>query len=276
MQHSSLSAPHPYQHRDPQSSSPPPTLLVSDTSCLQQHLFSALKIPFYTFQEPSSHPLSRWQSTDEGSRVLESLFLACFSAACWNSEAGWVLHRQGSVALQKPFNPSPQFSSMPSLSSNKFVLNLLTASAFQGHTLHNLFPTKLQKANKRAKERGLNRQPEPQFILQSRCYFDQQMQKKKVDDSLSLVDPCHLQEILWNVTETQVYYSLSLRIILCNELFSNSDSPRSLVLISETTEPDYSVITKTNRASLSPALYIHVQASENDWHFLRNWKCYQN
>lgn len=178
----SLSAPHPYQHRDPQSSSPPPTLLVSDASCLQWHLFSALKIPFYTFQEPSSHPLSRWQTTDEGNRVLESLFLACFSAACWNSEAGWILHRQGSVALQKPFNPSPQFFSMPSLSSNKFVLNLLTASAFQGHTLHNLLPTKLQKANKRAKERGLNRQPEPQFLLKSRCYFDKKMQKKKVDD----------------------------------------------------------------------------------------------
>lgn len=178
----SLSAPHPYQHHDPQSSSPPPTLLVSDTSCLQWHLFSALKIPFYTFQEPSSHPLSRWQTTDEGNRVLESLFLACSSAACWNSEAGWVLHRQGSVALQKPFNPSPQFSSMPSLSPNKFVLNLLTASAFQGHTLHNLLPTKLQKASKRAKERGLYRQPEPQFLLQSRCYFDKQMQKQKVDE----------------------------------------------------------------------------------------------
>lgn len=178
----SLSASHPYQHHDPQSGSPPPTLPVSDTSCLQWHLFSALKIPFYTFQEPSSHPLSRWQTTDEGKRVLESLFLACFSAACWNSKAGWGLHRQGSVALQKPFNPSPQFSSMPSLSSNKFVLNLLTASAFQGHTLHNLLPTKLQKAKKRAKERGLNRQPEAQFLPQSRCYFDKQMQKKKVYD----------------------------------------------------------------------------------------------
>lgn len=131
------------------SSNPPP---VSDTSCLHWHLLSALQIPFYMFQEPSSHPLSRWQASDEGNRVLESLFLACSSAACWNPGAGWVLHRQGSVALQKPFNPSPQFSSMPSLSSSKFVLNLLTATAFQGHALYNPLPTKRQKANKRAKE----------------------------------------------------------------------------------------------------------------------------
>lgn len=58
---------------------------------------------------------------------------------------------------------------MPSLSSDKFVLNLLTASASQGHALYNLLPTKLQKAHKRAKERGLkqryNEQPEPQFLL---------------------------------------------------------------------------------------------------------------
>lgn len=107
------------------------------------------------------------------------LFLACFSAACWNLEAGWASHRQGSVALQKPFNPSPQFFSMPSLSSNKFVLNLLTASAFQWHALYNLFPTKLQKANKRAKERGLNATTDSQSlsfttykadaVLTSRC-----------------------------------------------------------------------------------------------------------
>lgn len=151
---------------------------VSDTSCLHWHLFSALKIPFYMFQEPSSHPLSRWQTSVEGNRVLKSLFLDCFSAACWNLEAGWVLHRQGSVALQKPFNPSPQFFSMPSLSSNKFVLNLLTASAFQWHALYNLFPTKLQKANKRAKERGLNATTarasvftmyKTEAVLRSRC-----------------------------------------------------------------------------------------------------------
>lgn len=71
----SLSAPHPYQHRDPQSGSPPPTLLVSDTSCLQWLLFSALKIPFYTFQEPSSHPSVqmadyRWREQGLGESFL--------------------------------------------------------------------------------------------------------------------------------------------------------------------------------------------------------------
>lgn len=137
----SSSASHPY-HCDPQSSDAAAPLLqplyVSDTSCLHWQLFSALKIPFYMFQEPSSHPLSRWQTSDEGNGVLESLFLACFSAACWNLAAGWVLHRQGSVALQKPFNPSLEFPSMPSLSSDKFVLNLLAGSAFQG-TLYTIY-----------------------------------------------------------------------------------------------------------------------------------------
>lgn len=82
------------------------------------------------------------------------------------------MHRQGSVALLKPCNLSLKFSSMPSLSPNKFALNLLAASAFQGHALYNLLPTKLQKANKRAMEGGLkqhyNGQPEPQLLLHTK------------------------------------------------------------------------------------------------------------
>lgn len=186
----SSSVSHSY-YCDPRSSNAAAPLLqplyVSDTSCLHWQLFSALKIPFYMFQEPSSHPLSRWQTLDEGNGVLESLFLACFSAACWNLEAGWVLHRQGSVAQQKPFNSSLEFPSMPSLSSDKFVLNLLAGSAFQG-TLYTIYS--LQSCRKPIKGQWkevlnntiMDNQSLSFNYIQSRCYSDKQMPKKNVGD----------------------------------------------------------------------------------------------
>lgn len=214
------------------------------------------------FQEPSSHPLSRWQTSDEGNGVLESLFLACFSAACWNLEAGWVLHRQGSVALQKPCNLSLKFSSMPSLSPNKFALNLLAASAFQGHALYNLLPTKLQKANKRAMEGGLkqhyNGQPEPQLLLHTK------------------------QALFWQAdAEYEGRWEVSVLFIpvICRRCSETGQECSSLQLDSARPESSPPAMNCPGPRycwqrclQLQATLYVHIQASGNDFYTNLVWK----